>query len=76
MAMTQAATLNRIGSRVRVILDRVRDRIPGTLTEQLSDNPQGIVRDYKMTDRNGIGLVVEFKDGTTSWFFDEEVERA
>ena len=68
-----AATLNRIGTRVRIDLDRVRDRISSTLLQQLTDDPRGKVIAYKMTDGGGIGLVLEFSNGTTSWFFDDEI---
>ncbi len=74
--MDQTATLNRIGSNVRVDLDRVRDRIPGNLIKQLTNNPRGRVIDYKMTDGQGIGCVLELSDGSTSWFFDDEIKRA
>ncbi len=74
--MTKVATLNRIGTRVRVELDLVRDRIPSNLVKKLVNDPRGKVVSYKMTDSNGIGLVLELSDGTTSWFFDEEITRA
>ena len=73
--MSQAVTQNRIGSRVKVDLDQVRDRIPGKLLKQLTEDPRGKVIDYKMTDGQGIGVVLEFSDGTTSWFFEEEIGR-
>ncbi len=71
--MNQAATLNRIGSSVRIDLEKVRDRIPSALFRQLSKDPRGKVINYKMTDGMGIGLVLELSDGSTSWFFDEEI---
>ena len=71
--MAKSATLTRIGSNVRVEVDQVRDRIPGSLLRRLKDNPRGRVIDYKMTDSNGIGLILELSDGTTSWFFQEEI---
>ncbi len=74
--MTQASALNRIGSTVRVDLERVRDRIPSNLIQLLTDNPRGRVVDYKMTDGGSIGLVLELSGGTTSWFFDDEVSRS
>ncbi len=74
--MPQAAALNRIGSTVKVNLDKVRDRIPSKLLNQLTDNPRGKVLDYKMTDGYGIGLILKFSDGSTSWFFAEEINRA
>ena len=73
--MAQAATLTRIGSNVRVQVDQVRDRIPEDLLQKLKNNPRGKVVDYKMTDGTDIGLVLELSDGSTSWFFNEEIGR-
>ena len=73
--MTQATTLTRIGSKIKVDLERVRDRIPEALTKQLTQDPRGTVLDYKMTDGGGVGLVLEFSDGSKRWFFEEEVGR-
>ena len=73
--MSQAATLSRIGTRVKIDLEQVRDRIPATLAKQLTNDPRGRVVDYKMTD-GGIGLVVELSNGSTSWFFADEISRA
>tara|TARA_Y100001970_G_C14248647_1_gene870147 strand:+ start:2097 stop:2321 length:225 start_codon:yes stop_codon:yes gene_type:complete len=65
----------KIGSRVKINLSKVRDRIPTSLADQLSSNEQGTVIGYKMTDGRGIGVVVQFKEGGKSWFFQEEIER-
>ena len=73
--MAKAATLTRIGSNVRVQVDQVRDRIPKNLLQKLKNNPRGKVVDYKMTDGTDIGLVLELSDGSTSWFFNEEIGR-
>ena len=73
--MAKATTLTRIGSNVRVKVDQVRDRIPKILLEKLKNNPRGKVVDYKMTDGTDIGLVLELSDGTTSWFFNQEITR-
>ena len=74
--MPKAAALNRIGSTVKVNLDKVRDRIPVKLLNQLSDDPRGRVVDYKMTDGLGIGVILKLSDGSTSWFFEDEVKRS
>ena len=73
--MAKATTLTRIGANVRVQVEQVRDRIPGSLLKKLKDNPRGKVVDYKMADGGDIGLVLELSDGTTSWFFNEEIVR-
>ena len=71
--MPQPATLTRIGSTIKINLERVRDRIPPNLTEQLSKDPRGTVLDYKMTDGTGIGVVIKLSDGTQKWFFEDEI---
>ncbi len=73
MSQAATATLNKIGTSVRVDLDRIRDRVPGTLLKLLTNNPRGKVVDYKMTDGMGIGVVLELSDGSISWFFSEEL---
>ena len=71
--MSQASTLNRIGTKVRIDINRVRDRIPANLLNQLKDDPRGKVVNYKMTDGQGIGVVLELSNGTQSWFFEDEL---
>ena len=63
-----------IGSKVRVL--RVRDRIPADLVATLTANPTGTVRDFRVTDGKGVGVVVELDGGGTSWFFDDEITPA
>ena len=72
-AMAKPASLPRIGSKIKINIERVRDRIPSDLIQQLSEDPRGIVMDYKMTDGRGIGLVLKLKDGSQNWFFEDEV---
>ena len=74
--MNQTLTLSRIGSKVKVDLNRVIDRIPSRLVELLKKDPRGKVVDFKMTDATGLGVVLELSDGSTSWFFNDEVIRA
>ena len=67
------ATIN-IGSKVRVT--RVRDRIPNALVELLKKDATGTVEEFRTVDGKGIGVVVELSDGSTSWFFEDEIAAA
>ena len=67
--MAQAAIT--IGSKVRVT--RVRDLIPAGLVAALKADPTGTVTGFRMTDGTGVGVVLELADGSTSWFFDDEI---
>ncbi len=71
--MSQSLSLLKIGSTVQVDLDLVQDRFPEDLVNRLKDNPTGKILDYKMTDGNSIGIVVELSDKSKIWLFDTEV---
>ena len=71
--MSQAASIT-IGSNIRVT--RVRDRIPQSLVTLLKTDSSGTVRDFRTVDGKGIGVVVELSDGTTCWFFEDEIAPA
>jgi len=76
MAKAVAPPLSRVGSRVKIDLDRVKDRIPSSLSKLLTSDPRGTVIGYRMTDGGGIGLVLKLSNGSTNWFFDEELTQA
>ena len=72
--MPKPTSLSRIGSKIKINIERVRDRIPSDLIDQLSQDPRGTVIDYKMTDgRGGIGVVLKMNDGSKQWFFEDEI---
>ena len=71
--MSQGATIS-IGSKIRIT--RVRDRIPQNLVDLLQNDSSGTVKEFRTVDGKGIGVVVELSDGSTSWFFEDEIAAA
>ncbi|WP_413442585.1 DUF2862 domain-containing protein [Synechococcus sp. MIT S1220] len=71
--MSQAASIT-IGSKVRI--SRVRDRIPQNLIDLLKADSSGTVTDFRTVDGKGIGVVVELSDGSSNWFFEDEIQPA
>ena len=59
-----------IGQKVKVyrIRDRVNRDVAGTLGKE------GTIKGYKMTDGSGVGVVVQFEDRSSSWFFEDEIK--
>lgn len=59
-----------IGQKVKIyrIKDRVNRNVAGTLGKV------GTVKEYKMTDGSGIGVVVQFEDRSSTWFFEDEIK--
>ncbi len=72
--MADSKLLPKIGSKIKINLDKVKDRIPDKLMNQISNNPKAIITGYKMTDGRSIGLIVKFQSGEENWFFPEEIE--
>ncbi len=71
--MAKVEALTRIGSKIKINLDQVRDRISENLIQEISQDPRGTVMDYKMTDGSGIGVVLKLSNGTKNWFFEDEI---
>lgn len=61
-----------IGQKVRV--QRVRDRIPAEVVSKLKQNPVGVIQGYRVVDGKGIGLVVQFDESFSTWFFEDELK--
>ena len=73
--MDNTKLLPKIGSKIKINIEKVKDRLPSKLIEQISNDSRAIIKGYKMTDGRSIGLVVQFQTGQENWFFPEEIER-
>ena len=58
-----------IGQQVKVL--RLRDRVSQDVAGRLGK--AGVVRQFKMVDGSGVGVVVEFDDNYSTWFFEDEL---
>lgn len=59
-----------IGQKVKVY--RLRDRVSPKIANKLGK--VGTIEQFKMTDGNGVGVVVAFDDKTATWFFEDELK--
>ena len=73
--MSETKLLPKIGSKVKININKVKDRLPAKLIDQISSNPRVAITGYKMTDGRGIGITVKFQNGEENWFFPEEIEK-
>ena len=60
-----------IGQKVKVV--RVRDRVSDNVAKRLGQ--EGMVTQFKMVDGSGVGVVVQFSDKFSSWFFEDELKQ-
>ncbi|MDF5709106.1 MAG: DUF2862 domain-containing protein [Nostoc sp. S4] len=59
-----------IGQKVKVY--RLRDRVSPPIVKKLGQ--VGTIQGYKVTDGQGIGVVVLFEDNSSTWFFEDEIK--
>jgi hypothetical protein len=59
-----------IGQKVKVV--RLRDRVSAPVVKKLGQ--VGTILGYKMTDGSGVGIVVQFDDNYSTWFFEDELK--
>ncbi len=55
----------------RVTVKRLRDRVSQDIAAYLGKS--GKISQYKMVDGSGVGLVVEFDNKFSTWFFEDEL---
>ena len=58
-----------IGQKVKVC--RLRDRVSQDVVGHLGKT--GVIRQFKMVDGSDVGVVVEFDDSFSTWFFEDEL---
>jgi hypothetical protein len=46
------------------------------LVAALKADPTGTVKEFRVTDGKGIGVVVDLAGGQRSWFFEDEIAPA
>jgi hypothetical protein len=58
------------GQKVRV--RKIRDVVEANIGRKLGE--VGTVAGFKIVDGSDIGLIIQFEDKTSAWFFEEELE--
>ena len=64
------------GQILRVEINEVKDRLPQNVLEIIRKDPVVELVGYKMVDGNQFGLVVKFRNGGISWFFENELSES
>ena len=66
--------LVKVGSVVRVNVDSSKDRLNVKTLEAINKSPNCVVKDFRITDGKGIGVVLELINGEKEWFFENEID--
>ena len=73
--MADTKVLPKIGSKVKINIKQVQDRLSAKLIDQISSNPRVVITGYKMADGRSIGITAKLQNGQENWFFPEEIEK-
>ena len=63
-----------IGNSVKVNLELTKDRLTPETINALNVSSMGKIRDFRITDGKGIGVVLELSNGKEQWFFEDEID--
>tara|TARA_B100000575_G_C22699961_1_gene423354 strand:- start:137 stop:526 length:390 start_codon:yes stop_codon:yes gene_type:complete len=66
--------LVKIGSQVKVNADLSKDRLSTKTIDAIKQNSICIVKDFRLTDGKGVGVVVQLSNGEREWFFENEIQ--
>ena len=66
--------LVKIGSPVNINISLSKDRLSLKTLNAIKDSSSFKVKDFRLTDGKGVGVVVEFSNGEEEWFFENEIE--
>ena len=66
--------LVKIGSKIKVNIDLSKDRLSTKTIEAIKQNSTYSVKDFRLTDGKGIGVVVQLSNGENEWFFENEIQ--
>ena len=64
----------KIGDSVKINIELSRDRLTKEVIDAISSSPFGKIRDFRITDGKGIGVVLKLSNGKEQWFFEDEID--
>ena len=62
-----------IGNSVQVNLELSKDRLTKEIIDAINVSSVGKISDFRITDGNGIGVVLQLSNGKEQWFFEDEI---
>jgi len=64
----------KIGNSVQVNLALSKDRLTQETIDAINVSSLGKIRDFRITDGKGIGVVLQLSNGKEQWFFEDEID--
>tara|TARA_B100000401_G_C52620777_1_gene631272 strand:- start:443 stop:832 length:390 start_codon:yes stop_codon:yes gene_type:complete len=62
-----------IGNSVQVNLELSKDRLTKEIIDTINASSIGTIKDFRITDGKGIGVILKLSNGKEQWFFENEI---
>ncbi len=63
-----------IGNSVKVNLNLSKDRLDKEIIEAINISSIAKIKDFRITDGKGIGVILKLSNGKEQWFFENEID--
>ena len=64
----------KVGNSVQVNLELTKDRLTKEIVDAINASSVGEIRDFRITDGKGIGVILKLSNGKEQWFFEDEID--
>ena len=64
----------KIGNSVQINLKLSKDRLTQETIDAINVSSLGKISDFRITDGEGIGVVLQLSNGKEQWFFEDEID--
>ena len=64
----------KIGDSVQINLELSKDRLSKEVIDAVNVSSVAKIRDFRITDGKGIGVVLKLSNGKEQWFFEDEID--
>ena len=64
----------KIGNSVQINIELSKDRFNKDVIDAINVSPVAKISDFRITDRQGIGVVLQLSNGEEQWFFEDEID--
>jgi len=63
-----------VGNSVKVNLEQTKDRLNKEIIDIINISSIGTIKDFRITDGKGIGVILILCNGQEQWFFESEID--
>ena len=63
-----------IGNSVQINLELSKDRLTKEVVDAIKVSSVAKIRDFRITDGKGIGVILKLSNGKDQWFFEDEID--